>query len=65
MLLHFPFRAKIYKQKADKSRKHNQIILKTSHLRYFNFEQSFKLQWCCTQDLLGSQIPVTTGGVEM
>ena len=31
-------------------------------LRYFNFEPSFKLRWCCARDLFGSQIPVTTGG---
>ena len=34
-------------------------------LRYFNIEPSFKLQWCCAQDLFGSQIPVTTGGFEL
>ena len=34
-------------------------------LRYFSFEQSFKLQWCRAQDLFGSQIPVTTGGLEL
>ena len=31
-------------------------------LIYFNFELSFKLRWFRVQDLLGSQIPVTTGG---
>ena len=30
-----------------------------------SFEPSFKLRWCCARDLLGSQIPVTTGGFEM
>ena len=30
-------------------------------LKYFNFEPSFKLRWCCAQELFGSQIPVTTG----
>ena len=34
-------------------------------LRYFNFEPSFKLQWCRAQDLFGLQIPVTTGGFEL
>ena len=34
-------------------------------LRYFNFEPSFKLLWCCARDLFGSQIPVTTGGFEL
>ena len=34
-------------------------------LRNFNFEPSFKLQWCRAQDLFGSQIPVTSGGFEM
>ena len=34
-------------------------------LRYFNFEPSFKLRWCCAQDLFGSQMPVTTGGFEL
>ena len=63
MLLHFPFCSKISKQKADKSRKLNQIILKTSHLRYFNFEPCFKLQWCRTRNFLGSQIAVTKGGL--
>ena len=33
-------------------------------LRYFNFEPSFKLQWCYARDLFGSQITVTTGGFE-
>ena len=27
-------------------------------LRYFNFEPSFKLRWCCARDIFGSQIPV-------
>ena len=30
-------------------------------LRYFNFERSFKLRWCCAQDLFGLQIPVVIG----
>ena len=34
-------------------------------LRYFNFEPSFKLRWYRARDLLGSQIPVTTGGFEL
>ena len=34
-------------------------------LRYFNFNPSFKLRWCCAWDLFGSQIPVTTGGFEL
>ena len=34
-------------------------------LRYFNFEPTFKLRWCRARDLLGSQIPVTTGGFEL
>ena len=34
-------------------------------MRYFNFEPSFKLRWYRAQDLLGSQIPVTTGGFEL
>ena len=33
--------------------------------RCINFEPSFKLQWCCAQDLFVSQIPVTTGGFEL
>ena len=33
--------------------------------RYFNFKPSFKLRWCRARDLLGSQIPVTTGGFEL
>ena len=32
---------------------------KRLHLRYFNFEPSFKVRWCHAQDLFGSQIPVT------
>ena len=28
-------------------------------LKYLNFEPSFKLWWCRSQDLFGSQIPVT------
>ena len=32
-------------------------------LRYFNFEPSFKLRWCCAQDLFGSQIPVPQEGL--
>ena len=31
----------------------------------FNFQPSFKLQWCCARDLFGSQIPVTTEGFEL
>ena len=34
-------------------------------LRYLNFKPSFKLPWCRTQDLFGSQIPVTTGGFQL
>ena len=34
-------------------------------LRYFNFEPNFKLQWCCAQDLFGSQVPVTTERFEL
>ena len=34
-------------------------------LRYFNLEPSFKVRWCSAQDLLGSQIPMTTGGFEL
>ena len=34
-------------------------------LRYFNFEPSFRLQWCRARDLFGLQIPVTTGGFEL
>ena len=34
-------------------------------LRYFNFEPSFKLQWCRARDLFRSQIAVTTGGFEL
>ena len=38
---------------------------KASTLRYFNFEPSFKLQWCRARELFGSQIPVATGGFEL
>ena len=34
-------------------------------LIYFNLEPSFKLRWCRGRDLLGSQIPVTTGRFEL
>ena len=34
-------------------------------LRYSNFEPSLKLRWCRAQDLLGSQIPVTTRGFDL
>ena len=34
-------------------------------LKYFNFEPSFKLQWCRGRDLFGSQISVTTGRFEL
>ena len=34
-------------------------------LRYFTFEPKFKLRWCRDGDLLGPQIPVTTGGFEL
>ena len=36
-----------------------------SLFRYFNFEPSFKVPWCCARDLFGSQIPVTKGGFEL
>ena len=32
-------------------------------LRYFNFDESFKLQWCRARDLFGSQISVTQEGL--
>ena len=32
-------------------------------LRYFNFDASFKLQWCRARDLFGSQISVTQEGL--
>ena len=40
-------------------------VTRTTMLRYFNFEPSFKLRWCRARDLFGSQIPVTTGGFEL
>ena len=33
-----------------------------TYVEILNFEPSFKLHCCRAQDLLGSQIPVTTGG---
>ena len=30
-----------------------------------NLMSNSLLQWCCARDLLGSQIPVTTGGFEL
>ena len=33
-----------------------------TYVEILRFAPSFKLQWCRAQDLLGSQIPVTTGG---
>ena len=45
----------------------NSVLLQfTSYsfmLRYFNFEPSFKLRYHLARDLLGSQIPVITGGL--
>ena len=34
-------------------------------LRYIDFESSLKLRWCRARDLVGSQIPVTTGVFEL
>ena len=34
-------------------------------LRSFNFKPSFKQQWRRARDLIGSQIPMTTGGFEL
>ena len=41
------------------------VVNRSELLRYFNFEPGFKLRFCRTRDLLGSQIPVTTGGFEL
>ena len=38
-------------------------LLQWFMLKYFNSEPSFKLRWCCARDLFGSQIPVTTEGL--
>ena len=35
-----------------------------SEFRYFNFEPSLKLWWCRARDFDGSQILVTSGGVQ-
>ena len=40
-------------------------FINQNQLRYFNFEPSLKLRWCCARDLFGSKIPVTTGEFEM
>ena len=34
-------------------------------LRYLSFESNFKLRECCIRDLFGSQIPLTTGRIEL
>ena len=43
----------------------NESEKKSLVLRYFNFERSFKLRWDRARDLLGLQIPVITGGLEL